>query len=186
MGYWCGSGGFIGRPFPRQLSGSGCGVPAGGAVQCIIPDGLIPGCEPGADPGFDIVDPAVDLPVIAPPEERAALHCSPVRPDPVLDPYDGWQVPLRDFCCGAPPAGTQPHGNVLQDIFPATGQPGDEILKYSPLPPPPFLAASAALAALLVSRTDLPVNIVSPLFFKPAADGHTVHAGAAHGFSPHL
>jgi hypothetical protein len=140
---------FMGR-FLRYIG------PACRAVQCIIPYPLVPGSEPYADGRFGIVDPAVDLPVIGPVIERAVSKRSAIGIDPVIDAGHPGDIGKGKIPAGLSPASRKPDPDMPEDILAIIPDPRDEILRDPFLAPSPFLAAPAALQAILDVCHDIP------------------------------
>ena len=96
------------------------------------------------------MDPAPDLSVLFPDEERAVPDLPAVHRDPVVDAGDMREIFKRNilpvlFC-----AVIEPYAYVLQDILAALRNPRDNIFDHSLLAPSPLLAALAALLTVLV------------------------------------
>ena len=69
-----------------QIAGeSRCCVPAGRAVQRIVPDPLVPRSKTGADLRLGAMNFAVNLSIISSEEERAVPQCPAIQTYPVVD-----------------------------------------------------------------------------------------------------
>jgi len=95
------------------------------------------------------MDPAPDLSVLCPEEERAVPDLPAIHRDPVVDAGDIREIFKRNippvlFC-----AVGKPDPYVLQDIPAALRDPQDDIFDDALLAPPPLLAAPAALLTVL-------------------------------------
>ena len=144
----------------------GC-VPAGRAVQRIVPDPLVPRRETGADPWLGTMDPAVGLPVISTEEERAVPDLPALYRDPVVNAGDVREIFNRNiqpvlFC----PV-NEPDAYMLQDILSALRDPRDDVLDDPLLPPAPLLAAPSALLAVLGRGHDGHSMIIHRMRWQP-------------------
>ena len=141
--------GFIGRVL-RDIG------PACRAVQGIIPDPLIPGSETYADGRFGIVDPTVDLPIIGPVVERAVSKRSAIGINPVIYAGHPGEIGKGKVAASAPSTSSKADSDMPEDIPAIMPDPRDEILRDPFLTPAPFLAAPAALQAILDKYHGIP------------------------------
>src|SRR5512136_2108152 len=95
------------------------------------------------------MNPAVDLSVISPQEERAVRQCPAIRTCPVMNMCNSGGIAEGDIVPAAPSSALKCQGDVLQDILSFLAYPWDNIFNDALLSPPPFLAASATLDTCL-------------------------------------
>lgn len=124
-------------------------VPACRTGERIVADTLVPWRETGTDLRLCAMDPAPDLPVTGPEEERAGAEFLPFRRDPVVDAGNLREIREGKIGAGGPLPVAEPDADMLQDIVPAARYPRDNILDNALLVPAPFLAAFPALEAVL-------------------------------------
>jgi len=95
------------------------------------------------------MDPAVNLPILPPIEERARVPFFPVGINPVVNPVNPRQILLYQVSgCAISPV-RKPNENMPEDVATATCYPQNEIFRNPWLVPSPFLAALPALQAVL-------------------------------------
>jgi hypothetical protein len=105
--------------------------------------------ESHADCRLGIVDPAIDLPVLPPLEERARGARFTARVNPVIDPVNTVKVIRCKTCGSAKSPVREPDTDMREDILPVSGNPRYKVLNDPFLVPSPLLAALSALEAVL-------------------------------------
>jgi len=102
------------------------------------------------------MDPAPDFSFIIPEKEGAGRQRPSLRVDPVVDPDYSGKIRTREIAAVQAPAVPEPYCNVPENILPVVLKPGQEIFRDTLLAPSPFLAAPAALPAVLFHNPDSP------------------------------
>jgi hypothetical protein len=102
------------------------------------------------------MDPAVDLTIRPPLEERARRALFPVRIDPVIDPVNTGQVIRCKACSSAISPVRKADKDMLEDVPPAACNPWHKVIDDPVLVPSPLLAALPALPAILCHGIGLP------------------------------
>jgi hypothetical protein len=101
------------------------------------------------------MDPAVDLPILPPLEERAREALFPARINPVIDPVNAVQI-IRHKACGCTIVPVRKADkDMREDILAVSCNPWHKVLDDPFLVPSPLLAALPALPAILGHGTFL-------------------------------
>jgi len=96
------------------------------------------------------MDPAIHFAVSGAKEEWAILYRCAIHIHPIIDPGDTRQVISHKIFSRAPLSSGKCDTHVREDICAVIVYPGDDIFDNAFLVPAPFLAALAALPAVLV------------------------------------
>jgi hypothetical protein len=102
-----------------------------------------------------MMDPAGDLPILPPLEERARGALFPVRINPVIDSIYTGQVIRHKASGSAISPVRKADKDMREDVLPATCNPWHKVIDDPFLVPSPLLAALPALPAILCHGTDL-------------------------------
>jgi hypothetical protein len=95
------------------------------------------------------MDPAVNLPILPPIEERARVPFFPVGINPVVNPVNPGKILMHQVCTCAISPVRKTDEDMHEDVATATCDPWNEIFRNPWLVPSPFLAALPALQAVL-------------------------------------
>jgi hypothetical protein len=102
------------------------------------------------------MDPAIDLPILPPLEERARGALFTARVNPVIDPVNIVKVIRSKTCGSAESPVRESDADMRKDVLPVSGNPRYKIIDNPFLVPSPLLAALSALAALLGHSRGIP------------------------------
>jgi hypothetical protein len=102
------------------------------------------------------MDPAVDLAIRPPLEERARRALFPIGINPVIDPVNTGQVIRCKACGSAISPVRKADKDMHEDVPPATRNPWHKVIDDPVLVPSPLLAALPALPAVLGHGSEFP------------------------------
>jgi hypothetical protein len=95
------------------------------------------------------MDPAVDLPVLPPFEERARVTLFPIGINPVVDPVNAGQFFWHKACCSAIIPARKADKDMPENVLSPMGNPGYKVPGDPFLVPSPLFTALPALPAVL-------------------------------------